>query len=78
MHTDLKPANFLLVAGHLKLIDFGIAKSIQQDMTSVTTDQQVGTLNFMSPEALMAGGEEEDENGDIRRKHKVTYHFKDN
>ena len=41
IHADLKPPNFLLVAGHLKLIDFGIANAIQGDMTSVTRDQMV-------------------------------------
>ena len=53
IHSDLKPANFVLVAGHLKLIDFGIARSIQPDRTSVTNAEEVaGTMNYMSPETL--------------------------
>lgn len=52
IHSDLKPANFLLVRGRLKLIDFGIASSIQGDMTSVYKDVFCGTLNYMSPEAV--------------------------
>lgn len=53
IHSDLKPANFLLVDGTVKLIDFGIASSIQQDMTSVVKENQGGTFNYMSPESLM-------------------------
>lgn len=52
VHSDLKPANFLLVAGQLKLIDFGIAASVPTDMTSAIRESQVGTLNFISPEAI--------------------------
>lgn len=52
VHSDLKPANFLLVAGNLKLIDFGIATSVPEDKTSTFRDTQVGTLNYMSPEAI--------------------------
>jgi serine/threonine protein kinase len=52
VHSDLKPANFLLVKGCLKLIDFGIANVIQDDTINIHRDHQVGTPNFMAPEAL--------------------------
>ncbi|XP_071800891.1 dual specificity protein kinase TTK-like isoform X1 [Asterias amurensis] len=52
VHSDLKPANFLFVEGALKLIDFGIANAIQTDKTSVIRESQIGTLNYMSPEAI--------------------------
>jgi serine/threonine-protein kinase TTK/MPS1 len=55
VHSDLKPANFLVVEGQLKLIDFGIAKAIQNDTTSIARESQVGTLNYMSPEAILGG-----------------------
>ncbi|KAL5339231.1 kinase-like domain-containing protein [Aspergillus crustosus] len=53
VHSDLKPANFLLVQGRLKLIDFGIANAIQDHTVNVHREQQVGTPNYMSPEALV-------------------------
>uniref|UniRef100_A0A8C7M444 Ttk protein kinase n=1 Tax=Oncorhynchus kisutch TaxID=8019 RepID=A0A8C7M444_ONCKI len=52
VHSDLKPANFVIVNASLKLIDFGIANCIQPDVTSIMTDSQVGTLNYMPPEAI--------------------------
>ncbi|XP_028394998.1 probable myosin light chain kinase DDB_G0279831 isoform X3 [Dendronephthya gigantea] len=52
IHSDLKPANFLLVEWNLKLIDFGIANAIQSDVTSFYRDSTIGTLSYMSPEAL--------------------------
>ncbi|KQK13566.1 hypothetical protein BRADI_1g11020v3 [Brachypodium distachyon] len=63
VHSDLKPANFMLVRGSLKLIDFGIAKAIMNDTTNIQRDSQVGTLNYMSPEAFMCN--EQDSGGNI-------------
>jgi serine/threonine-protein kinase TTK/MPS1 len=59
VHSDLKPANFVLVQGRLKLIDFGIANAIETDHTvNVHRDSHIGTPNYMSPESLedSAGG----------------------
>lgn len=52
IHGDLKPANFVFVKGHLKLIDFGIAKRISNDTTNIYRDSQIGTVNYMAPEAI--------------------------
>ncbi|XP_059172193.1 dual specificity protein kinase TTK-like isoform X2 [Physella acuta] len=54
IHSDLKPANFILVSGNVKLIDFGIANSLQQECTSVLKENRIGTPSYMSPEALIA------------------------
>lgn len=52
IHSDLKPANFLRAESGLKLIDFGIASSVQMDMTSVFKTTPEGSCNYISPEAL--------------------------
>ncbi|KAJ6398895.1 hypothetical protein OIU77_019621 [Salix suchowensis] len=62
VHSDLKPANFLLVKGSLKLIDFGIAKALMSDTTNIQRDSQVGTLSYMSPEAFMCNESDGDGN----------------
>ncbi|KZZ86628.1 checkpoint protein kinase [Ascosphaera apis ARSEF 7405] len=53
VHSDLKPANFVLVRGKLKLIDFGIADAIQENTVNVHRETQIGTPNYMAPEALI-------------------------
>lgn len=52
IHGDLKPANFVLVRGVLKLIDFGIAKQVMQNTTHIVREDRLGTLSYMAPEAI--------------------------
>ena len=46
----------MLVAGSLKLIDLGIAKSMPGKDTSLEVTSSQGTLDYMSPERIAHGG----------------------
>lgn len=52
VHSDLKPANFLFVRGILKIIDFGIANAVPDHTANIYRESQIGTPNYMAPEAL--------------------------
>jgi eukaryotic-like serine/threonine-protein kinase len=69
IHRDLKPANILCDrAGDLKVIDFGVARSIEVDReaTAITrVGDVVGTLRYMSPEQLGVDGDEVDARADV-------------
>jgi serine/threonine-protein kinase len=72
IHRDLKPANLILTPeGHVKVMDFGLAKRIlsqgatEQEVTAGLTREgsTLGTLSYMSPEQIR--GEDLDARSDI-------------
>ena len=51
IHRDIKPANVMIRKdGRPFILDFGIAREIQETMTRVTGQFSSGTLMYMSPE----------------------------
>ena len=73
VHRDIKPSNVLVTVQDgvpvPKVIDFGIAKAIEQRLTERTLETQlgsiIGTLDYMSPEQADLGGVDIDTRSDI-------------
>lgn len=69
IHRDLKPANIFLLANAgdrdlVKVLDFGLAKSFQEDETALTnSNMMLGTPRYLPPE--MALGQVADTRSDL-------------
>lgn len=71
VHSDLKPANFVFVKGMLKIIDFGIANVVPDHTVNIYRETQIGTPNYMAPEALVAMNYTNDNSGQTGNRWKV-------
>ncbi|MFG3253762.1 serine/threonine-protein kinase [Streptomyces sp. NPDC048172] len=57
VHRDLKPSNVLLTIDGPRVIDFGIARALDEvpESTLTSTGMVVGSPSFMSPEQIRSG-----------------------
>jgi len=56
-HLDLKPSNVMIASeGYVKVMDFGIARTVKDTVSRVTGQQTSGTLAYMAPEQHLGRG----------------------
>ena len=73
VHRDIKPANLWLEApnGRVKILDFGLARALEEDVSITSTNQILGTPGYLPPE--QASGHETDHRSDLFSLGSVLY-----
>lgn len=66
MHRDLKPGNIMVDdEGFPRLLDFGIARTLQREATNTLTGQVIGTPAYASPEQVSGDPDAVDQRTDV-------------
>lgn len=66
VHRDIKPANVLIdKQGRVRILDFGLAKSLLDGKGVTVSGDMVGTPNYMAPEQAFGAPEEVDGRADL-------------
>lgn len=74
VHRDVKPSNLMLDAsGHLKIVDFGIARRLDEDSALTRTHGTLGTPLYLAPEQAL--GQPVDHRTDVYSLGAAFYHL---
>lgn len=72
VHRDVKPENVLVTPdGHVKVVDFGVAKALADEGSRLTGERALGTMAYVAPEQL--GGTDVDARADVFALGVMTY-----
>ena len=66
IHRDLKPSNVMITTdGEPRIMDFGLAKRVEDEVTMTVRGKLLGTPAYMSPEQAKGAADEADGRSDI-------------